>query len=172
MAEEALMQSLCMVPYASEPGGDGGLSGAEDPLGRRWVEPFGKGRENHSDLMRGRFQAVQRGVASRTEGGTAGLTPKRLDPLSPAMLAISDEGMEGSVGVAEVDALLIGAGVALGLYTLGRSPSAFHLRPGAYRSMPWSSTQRGRGGETTGGTIVWSAGLEQTVKRAALSLYS
>src|SRR5258708_38347741 len=148
MAEEALMQGLCMVPCASEPAGGGGLCGAEDPVGRRWVEPFGQRRERHGDLVRGRFQPVQRGVAPGGERGAARLTAKGLDALGSPMLAISDEGMEGRVGIAEVDALLIGTGVALGLHTLGRSPSAFHLRQGAYRSMPWSSTLPTRGGET------------------------
>src|SRR5260221_4363406 len=160
MAEEALMQGLCMVPCASEPAGDGGLSGAEAPLGRRWVEPFGQRREHHGDLVRGRFQPVQRGVAPGGERGAARLTAKGLDALGSPMLAISDEGMEGSVGIDEVDALLIWTGVALGLHTPGRYSSAFHLIPGAYRSMPLSSSPRGRGGETTGGTIVWSAGLQ------------
>jgi hypothetical protein len=32
----------------------------------------------------------------------------------------------------------------------------------------WPSTPRGSGAETTGGAIVWGAGLQQTVERAAL----
>jgi hypothetical protein len=34
IGKEALVQGLCMLTSASEPGGDGGLSVAEDPLGR------------------------------------------------------------------------------------------------------------------------------------------
>ena len=34
MGEEALVQGLCMLPSASEPGGDSGLTVAEDPLSR------------------------------------------------------------------------------------------------------------------------------------------
>ena len=35
MEEEALVQGLCVQAYASEPGSDGGLSKAEDPLSSR-----------------------------------------------------------------------------------------------------------------------------------------
>jgi len=41
-----------------------------------------------ADLVREGFQPVQRGVASRTEGGAAGLTAKGLDPFGTAMRAI------------------------------------------------------------------------------------
>jgi hypothetical protein len=49
------------------------------------------------------------------------------------------------------------------------SPSAFHLTPGTYRRR-WLHTRRGRGGETTGGAIVWAAGLEETRHRDALGI--
>jgi len=51
-----------------------------------------------------------------------------------AMRAISDEGMDLSIGDAEVRTLLIGAGEALGVHALGSSPPAFHLAPRAHRS--------------------------------------
>ena len=37
MAEEALVQSLCVFSCTSEPRRDGGLSVAEDPLGSRKI---------------------------------------------------------------------------------------------------------------------------------------
>ena len=40
--EEAFVQDLWMFASASEPGGDGGLSVAEDLLGRGWVQSFGQ----------------------------------------------------------------------------------------------------------------------------------
>jgi hypothetical protein len=49
--EAVLMQRLCMFPCTSEPGGEGGLPGAEDPLGSRWVQPFGQCRQYHGDLV-------------------------------------------------------------------------------------------------------------------------
>ncbi len=107
-------------------------------------------------------------MASSAERGTAGLATKRLDQFSAAMLAIADEGMDVSLGDAEVQALLVGSGVALGVHALGGSPSAFHLRPGTRRHRRRLSSRRGSGGETTGGAIVWGAGLQQTVERAAL----
>jgi hypothetical protein len=53
------------------------------------------------------------------------------------------------------------------VYALGRSPPAFHLTPGTHRSRCWPRSRRGRGGETTGGAIVWAAGLEAQVERGA-----
>ncbi len=46
MAEEALMQGLRVLASAREPGGDGGLSIAEDSFSRRRVQPFGQRREH------------------------------------------------------------------------------------------------------------------------------
>ena len=47
------------------------------------------------------------------------------------------------------------------------SSAAFDLAPGAYRIRNWPCTQRGSGGETTEGAIVWGAWLKQTVHRGA-----
>src|SRR5215469_14575885 len=112
----------------------------------------------------GRMTEDGGGVASGTKCGVAGLTTKRLDPLDMAMLAIPDQGMDMSIGDPEVRALLVGAGEPLGVDAFGCSPSAFHLRPGRRSSRRWPSSRRGRGGETTGGAIVWGAGLQQIVK--------
>ncbi|HEX9134834.1 MAG TPA: hypothetical protein VF844_21320 [Ktedonobacteraceae bacterium] len=90
MAEEALVQGLCMFPSASEPGGDGGLSVAEDPLCCGRGQLFSQCREHQGDLVRRGFQTVQWSVTSSTERGVASRTSKRLDPLDTAMLAISD----------------------------------------------------------------------------------
>jgi hypothetical protein len=73
-----------------------------------------------------------------------------------------------SIGDPEVRTLLVGTGEAGGGYPLGGSPPAFHLRPRTYGQRRWSSTQRGSGGETTSGAIVWGARLQQTVEHAAL----
>ena len=79
------------------------------------------------------FQTVQGGVTSSTERGAARLTPERLDWFGLAMLAIPDERMDLSISIAEVQALLVGTGVALGVHSLGGSPPAFHLAPGTHR---------------------------------------
>ena len=50
-AEEAFVQSLCVCPCTSEPRSDGGLSVAEDPRGRGWIQSFGQRREHHGDLL-------------------------------------------------------------------------------------------------------------------------
>jgi hypothetical protein len=167
-AERTLVQRLSVLASAGQPGSDSRLSVAEDSLGSGWVQPFGKGREHHSDLVRRGFQAVEGGVTPRTEGGVASLAAKGLDLLGTAMLAISDEGVDLSSGDAEVGARSVGTGEAVGVHALGCSPTAFDLAPGTHRQRRWLSTRRGYGGESTGGAIVWSAGLQQTEERAAL----
>ena len=69
VAEAALMEELCVLASASEPGSDGGLTVAEDPFSGGWVQPFCERREHHGDLLRGSFQTVEGGVASSTERG-------------------------------------------------------------------------------------------------------
>jgi hypothetical protein len=119
------------------------VSVAEDALGCRGIQPFGQRRQHYGHVRRRGFQAIQGGVMSGREGGVTGLTPKRLDPLETAVLAISDEGMEESVSGAKVGALLVGTSEAFGVDAFGRSSTAFHLPPGPYRKRRWSST-RGR----------------------------
>src|SRR5215468_9979359 len=45
-----------MLTGARQPGSDGGLPIAEDPLGGGWVQPFGERRQYHCDLVRGVFR--------------------------------------------------------------------------------------------------------------------
>jgi hypothetical protein len=78
------------------------------------------------------FQMVQGGVTPGSERRVTGRTSKRLDALDLAMLAISDQSVDGSVSDAEVRALVVGTGETLGIYPFGSTPSAFDLAPGAY----------------------------------------
>ena len=118
MEEEALVQGVRVPTCTSEPPRNSGLSKAEDPLGGGRIEPFGQSREHHGDLVRGGFQAIQGRVASGTEGAVAGRTSEGLDALSRAMLAISDERMDLRISIAEVRALRVGTGEALGVDSL------------------------------------------------------
>ncbi|HEY6541875.1 MAG TPA: hypothetical protein VIZ18_13095 [Ktedonobacteraceae bacterium] len=161
-----------MLASTGEPGGDGGVSKAEDPLGSRGVQSFGQRRQHHRHVMGRGFQAIQGGVAPGSECGLTGLTAKRLDALGLTMLAIANQRMNGSVCDAKVRALLVGTGEAVGGYPLRGSPSAFHLSPGTYGQRCCPTAQRGSGGETTSGAIVWAAGLQQTVARGVLCLPS
>jgi len=72
------------------------------------------------------------------------------------MFAIPDEGVYVSVCDPRILALGVGTSKPLGVYAFRGSSSAFHLTPGPH-------SRRGSGGETTGGAIVWAAGLEQTL---------
>ncbi len=113
------------------------------------------------------FQTIQRGVASGTERGSAGRTSKGLYALGLAMLAISDQRVDLSIGDPGVWALLVGTGETLGVYAFGSSLPAFHLAPGPHKKRRRSSTRRERGGETASEAIAWTAGLEQTLEPGA-----
>jgi len=58
MAKEAFVQGLCMSPSASQPSGDGRLSGAEDPFSGRRIQPFGQCSEHYGDVIGKGFQTV------------------------------------------------------------------------------------------------------------------
>jgi len=133
MAEGAFVQDLRMFASTSQPGDDGGLSVAEDPLGGGRVQPFGQRRQHHCDLVRRGFQTVQGSVVSSTEGGAAGLTAEGLDPLSMAMFAIANQSMNVSVCDTRIRAPGVRAGKALRVKPLRCSSATFHLTPGAYR---------------------------------------
>lgn len=115
VAEAALMEELSVPACASEPDGDGGLTVPENPFGGGSIQPFGQRRQDHGDLMRGRFQTVQGRMASSTERSAASLTTKGLDWFSLTMLAITNQGVDGSVCYAKVEALLVGTGQSLRL---------------------------------------------------------
>ena len=166
MAEDALVQGVRVPACSSEPSRHRGLSKAKDPLCGGKVEPFGQSREHHGDLLRGRFQAIQGGVASSAQRGAARLTAKGLDLLGTAMLAIADQRVEVSLGDAKVPALRVGTGVALRVDAFGSPSPTFHFTPWTHRCRHYS--RRGRRGETTGRAIVWAAGLQQTGERATL----
>src|SRR5260221_7050231 len=142
-----LMEGVRVLPSAREPGGDGSLTIPEDPFGSGRVQPFSERREHRGDVVRRGFQAIQGSVASGTEGGAAGLTAKGLDPLGLAMLAIPNQSVDVSICDPEVRALLVGTSEALGVHSLGCSPAAFHLAPGAHRRRCRSHTRRVGAGE-------------------------
>ena len=85
---------------------------------------------HHGDLISGSFQPVERRVAPGSERGAASLTAKRLDVLSLAVLAITNQRMNLSISNAEVQALLVGTGVPIGVDSLGCSRAAFDLAKG------------------------------------------
>ena len=70
---------------------DGGLSGSENALCSGRIQSFGQRRQDHGDVLGRGFQAIQGGVASGAESGTAGLTTECLNTLSLAMLAIPEK---------------------------------------------------------------------------------
>ena len=169
MAEEALVQRLSVLTCTSEPPRNSGLSVAEDPFSRGRIQSFSQRRQHHGDLARGSFQTVEGRVAPGSEGSTAGLTAKGLDPFGLAMVAISDERVNVSIGDAEVLTLLVGASEALGVHTLGGSSTAFHLTPGADKRRSRSHTRPRGAGPTAGRAVQWGAWLEQTVHHGAHS---
>src|SRR5262249_36262693 len=110
------MEELGMLACSHEPGGDGGLTVAEDALCSGSVQSFGQRSEHHSDLVRRSFQTVQRGMEPGRERRLTGRASKGLDPLSATMLAIADQSVDGSVCNPAVDALPVRTGETLGGY--------------------------------------------------------
>jgi len=161
------MEELSVLASTGQPGSDRGLSIVEDPLSSGKVQSFSKGSQHHCDVMGRGFQPVQWDVASGCESGVTGLTAKGLNPFGLAMLAIANQRVDMRLNDSKVQALAVGTGKALGLHALWCSSAAFHLTPGTHRQWRWPSPQRGSGGESTGGAIVWRAWLEQTLQRGA-----
>ena len=112
-----------------------------DPWGLGRVQPFGQRSEHHGDLARGGFQTGEGSVAPGCERGTAGRASKCLDLLGMAMLAISDQSVDVSIGDAEGWALLVGTGVALRVSAFGSSSPACDLAPEPHRQRRWTSTR-------------------------------
>jgi hypothetical protein len=113
---------------------------AKDARSLGKIQSFSERRQYHRDLLGGGFQTLQGGVAPSSESGAAGRASKRLDLLSMTMLAIPNQGMNVSVCDAEVRALVVGTGEALGVRAFRGSPPAFDLAPGAYRQRRWPHT--------------------------------
>jgi len=166
-AEIVRVKGLSVLASTRQPGGDGRLPGAEDPRGCRRVQPFCKRGEHHGDLVGGRFQTIERRVASSAKCGAARLAAEGLDRLSAPMLAVPDKRMDASVCLAKVLTLRIRTSEPFGVDAFGGSPLAFHLTPGTHRHWRWLSSRRGGGGESTGGAIIRRARLQQTVKHGA-----
>ena len=80
-----------------------------------------------------------------------------------AMLAIPNQRVDPIIGDAEVQALLVRTGEALGLYPLGCSSAAFHLTPGTYWRRRRFHHGRVGAGEAAGRAVKWGAWLKQTV---------
>ena len=157
LQKECSCKACACSKAARQPGNDGGLPVAEDLLSDGRVQPFGECRQHYCDLLRGRFQTVQGGMASGTESGAAGLTTKRLDALSMAMLTISNQGVNVRVCDVRVGALAVRTGETLRVHPLGCASAAFHLTPGADRRRRRPHSRRVGAGEATGGAIVWRA---------------
>jgi hypothetical protein len=170
MAEAAFVQELRVFTCTSQPGGDGRLSKAEDPLRGGRIQSFGQRREHYGDLVGGSFQTVQRSVAPGAERGAASLAAKGLDAFGLVMLAITNECMNVSIGDPAVPALRVGTSEPCGVDPFGGSSATFHFRPGAYRRRRSPSTRRGRGGETTGRAIKRGAWFEETVDHGVCGL--
>jgi hypothetical protein len=124
-AKETLVQGLSMLASTRQPGGDRRLPLAEDPLSGGRIQSFGQRSQHYGDLVGGGFQTIQGSVASSTECVVTGRTSKGLDALGMPMLAISNEGVNMSIGVPVVGALLIGTGIASGVDPSGALPVGF-----------------------------------------------
>ncbi len=74
VAEGALVQGLCVLASASQPGGDGVLPVAEDALCSGRIQPFGERRQHHRDLERSLFLIIITGTTLVPAGIKAALS--------------------------------------------------------------------------------------------------
>jgi hypothetical protein len=74
------------------------------------------------------FQAIEGGVAPRSEGGVTGRASKGLDALGLAMLPIAHQRVHVRIGDAEGRTLLLGTGEAAGVNPDGVLPAGFSLQ--------------------------------------------
>lgn len=130
MTAGPLVQGLSMLASARQPGGDGGLTVAEDPLGCGRVQSFSECRQHDCDLLGRGFQTIQRGMTARAERGVTGLATKRLDLLGMAMLAIPNQSVDVSVSDSEVWALLVETGKAFCVHRFGAPRRLFTSHQG------------------------------------------
>jgi hypothetical protein len=134
VAEGVLMEEFRVLACSREPPRNRGVSKAEHPPCSRKIQSFGQSREHHRDRAREGVFSRYKGVSRRArERGAARLTAKGLDALGMAMFAIAHQRVTMRVRVAEVRALPVRTGEALGGDALRSSPPAFDLGPRTYR---------------------------------------
>ncbi len=120
-----------MFSSTREPGGNGRVAVAEDPLGCGNVEPLRERRQHFANALRRGFETVHRGVTARTERDPTGLAAEGLDALICAMGAVTNEGMELRIRDAIVGTGGGRTGKAIRVNALRRSAAAFQLTPRA-----------------------------------------
>lgn len=166
------MEDLCVLASTSQPGDDGRLPVAEDPLSGGRVQSFGQRREHYGDLLGGGFQTVQGRVTSGSERRAASRASKGLDLLSLARLAVPDKCMDLIISDAEVQTLLIRTGVVLRVHASGGLPVGFSLqaRDAQAQTSALLLTRQGRRVDRRGNRL--ASGAQAAVERVALGLFS
>jgi hypothetical protein len=81
---------------------------------------------------RGCLQSIERGVPAGGEFTLTSLAEEILNGLVPAMMAVTDQGMDGRVRDPDVIAIGVGTGVTLGVECLLAAGRAFALGIGGY----------------------------------------
>jgi hypothetical protein len=129
--EEMVVELATVIAASGEPGADGGFADVEDDRECGRVISISKQGEDLADDHWIGFQAIERGMTSSSELGLAGLAAEILNrPMITGVLAITDNGMDGWIGNAEVGAGGVRAEKAISRDRLFRTAYAFDLIPG------------------------------------------
>ena len=101
MVKGPVVQGVGMRSCPGQPAGDRPLAMAEDAHGRSNIDPFGQGAEHFGDPRGRSLQAIEGRMAASTEAAAAGLAAEILDAV-PAVMAVGDQGVDGSIGDAGI----------------------------------------------------------------------
>src|SRR5262245_2990987 len=90
-----------------------------------------------------RFEAVQRCITSRAEGGAAGLTAQGLNPFCFPLSPVADQRVDVRIRDPIVHTGAVGAGKPLCSNPFGRTAAAFLLAPWGHSSVQQGAWQWG-----------------------------
>src|SRR5262245_29123604 len=122
---EVVVQGCAVLPGARQPSPKGWLAMSEHARGGGQLQSFGERGQHLSKALGRCFQAIERGIAARAEGGATRLTAQGLDALALAMSAIPNQSVNLRVGNPVVGAGAVQAGEALSVNLFGGTTTAF-----------------------------------------------
>ena len=134
MAEGQVLKEVHMYLFGvlartREPQAQRHLRVMEEPGRIRDTQTQVDDQQGLSDLSRGSAKTIQRRASPTGKALVAGLTLEPLDAIRAA-LAVTDQSVEGGIGVAVIVAVWVGASITRGAEGLGSTARALAFTPG------------------------------------------